>query len=215
MTLTKDQIDEIVKDTDEGKEILRQYMEQNDIIPVDDLVGIKDKLDEAQEDETPYLAINDDKMYVIGDPNKTEHKAFDYTLKFRFPKDIESDGEIVGNYKIVTRHYKNVTIKPKNDLKIVDAIMSIEPFFRKITEDGVGEYTEEEMRSVLSSMSDDVISGMYNVVAAVLDLNPSIAEYMMPYSMLDALGQMINDFPEVFNESDAFFGWSSARKNPN
>lgn len=206
MELTKEQIELIANDTDEGKALLKQYMEENDIIPVDDIVAIKDKLDTAQEDETPYIAINEDKLHVIGDPNKTERKAFEYDLKFRFPKDIESDGEIVGNYKIVTRHYKNVTIKPRNDLRIVEAILAIQPFFRDVQESQVVDYSENDLRKLITNMSDDVISGMYKIVAAMLDLNPAVAEYMMPHSMLEVFSQLIQDFPEVFNESDAFFG---------
>lgn len=227
MELTKEQIEEIVKDTDKGKELLKQYMEEglvqahneelsqeymeeNDLIPVDRLIDIKTKLDKAQEDETPFLAINEDKLHVIGDPNRIQRKKFEYDLKFRFPKDIECDGKIVGNYKIVTRHYKNVTINPQNDLRIVEAIIQIEPFFRDAKEGQVTDYTPEDLRNVVTSMSQEVITGMYNIVAGMLDIKPELTKYMIPFSMIEVFEQLIVDFPEVFNEADAFFGISSA-----
>lgn len=206
MELTKEQIDEITKDTPEGKAILQQYMEENDIIPVERLTEIKDRLDEAQEDDTPYLVVNDDKLHVIGDPNKTERKAFEYTLKFRFPKDIESDGEIVGNHKIVTRTYRNVTIKPRNDLRIVDAIMGIQPFIRKVAGHTVSDFTEEEMKEIVTGMTDDIVLNIFKIVAAVVDIKDELVPYMMPLPALDVFASIVHDFPEVFNETDAFFG---------
>ena len=178
-----------------------------------DLTDIKKKLEEAQNDDTPYTLVTDDEIMVVGDPNKTEVKTHDYTVKFRFPESLldsvphDPDVKIVCGQFITDIEFKDVSVIPRNDLKIVGGIAQFLPFFYEITEDGnLEDRTTEELAQIVINMSDEVMDGIYNIVAAFLDIDNELKDRMLATSVLETLGDLIHDFPQVFNEADGFFG---------
>lgn len=175
------------------------------------LLDISKKLRAVEEEETPFSIINDDQVKVIGDPNLTKQKISDYTVKFRLPISLfdgkPEGAQLVGPYYVIETVYENITITPRNDLKIVDSIMKIMPFFKKLNENGdVEDYTDQELLSVFAYAGDEVMLSIYNLVATFLDIDDTLGEYMKPFSVITTLAQIIENHPEVFNEADAFFG---------
>lgn len=182
---------------------------------------ISDKLEVAKADTTPHIGVQDDELLVIGDANKTEKKVFNYTVRMRFPSSME---ESVGTENVVHRsqsgkfiyvdvEYKDVTINPRNDLKIVRDVAVLYPFFRKQAEDGgLQAMTEDEFVEFAEQLSDEVIDAMYNLVADFLDEDKEVAQKFTWPSVLDLILQFMEDFPEVFNEADFFTGGQSERQ---
>ena len=118
-----------------------------------------------------------------------------------------------GKFIYVDVEYKDVTINPRNDLKIVRDVAVLYPFFRKQAEDGgLQAMTEDEFVEFAEQLSDEVIDAMYNLVADFLDEDKEVAQKFTWPSVLDLILQFMEDFPEVFNEADFFTGGQSERQ---
>ena len=181
-------------------------------IKPEDLLKINESIKKAEEDTTPYPVVVDGKVHVVGDANKTENKKHDYTIKFRFPKSYEQyfDGNVlerIGDYIIVETEFKDVTITPRSDMKILAAISKILPYVKKLDDDGtVREMTDDEIIDMCLHMPDEIEDAMYILTASVLRVDESIRDWMLATSVFGFISDFINDFPEVSNEADAFFG---------
>ena len=187
-------------------------MKQEDFLKAQEkLADINDALKEAEHDDTPFPVATDDGLKVVGDANKTENKSRDYTVTFRFPKELVPKGmnvvKEVGDYKYVEMLFEDVHITPRRDLKLLASVMDILPLFRELEGDGsVKERTTEDLLRIFRKVPQETIDSMYTLVVAFLGVDESIAEYMTPMSVMDRIADLVNDFPEVFNEADVFFG---------
>lgn len=168
-----------------------------------DFNAIKEGVEAAQTDTTPFL-IPGDEPIVVGDANKTQINAHDFEITFRVPKKME-DGTI--KQTIVKKEYHDVYITPRQDSLIVKMLTSLMPYFRKATDDGsVTEYTQEESLKIAQGFDDEVMDILYDTVGAVLKIDKELREYMTPQSVLASAAKVIRQFPEVVNEADTFFG---------
>lgn len=175
------------------------------------------KINDAKDDPTPFLIMHDDGPKVVGDANKTEVKKNDYTIKFRLPAsmvegspELMANAKAVGNEYIVTVDYKDRTITPREDLTIIESIMQLEPFIKVCTEDGaVREMSGRELLTKFTYMANEVHLAMYRIVGTFLKIDDVLGEYMLPVSVITAMTQLIDRHPEVFNEADTFFGFST------
>lgn len=181
-------------------------------ITAEDLKRINDSIKKAEDDTTPYPVVIDNKVHVVGDANKTEVKARDYTMKFRFPKEYAKyfEGQIseeLGNYIIIETEYKDVHISPRSDLKILAAISKIFPYVKKLGDDGnIEEMTDEELITMCLEMPNEIEDAMYILTASILGVDDEMREWMLATSVFNFVSRFIDDFPEVVNEADAFFG---------
>ncbi|MBP1045095.1 hypothetical protein I6N96_02305 [Enterococcus sp. BWM-S5] len=176
-----------------------------------DFLAISDKLKKTNEDETPFAVVKDQEISVIGDANKTEVKQADYSMKFRVPQDFFEEkpegAKEVGPFYVFSVNFEDVSITPRSDLKIVDAIMKITPFFNKLKENGdVEGFEKEELLSIFIGAGDEVHLAIYNLVATFLGIDDQLGEYMLPFSVIENLNKIMDNHPEVFNEADVFFG---------
>ena len=176
-----------------------------------DFLAVNNQLKKTNEDETPFLISKDEELIVVGDANKTEIKKDDYNIKFRMPKsefDVKPEGaKEIGNYYVFSLVFDGITITPRSDLKIVDAIFKILPFFNKLKEDGnIEDLSREELLSIFANAKEEVHLAMYNLVATFLGIDDHLGAHMLPFSVVGALSQLIDNHPEIFNEADVFFG---------
>lgn len=175
---------------------------------------IQKKLQEAQKDDTPFAVVQGDEVAVVGDANKTAIKKHDYTVKVTIPKAYASmliKGEDIqreiGDYVVGEVTFKDVYIKPRNSMKIMAAAADLIPFFNNLEEDGnVTAMDDEELIASHKLFSDEVVDAMYRLVKNVLDLDDAMADSLTPPSVVELVGKFIEDFPELFGETDAFFG---------
>ena len=177
------------------------------------LIDLAKKVKDAGKDDTPYLNIDGDTAIVVGDANKTEVKKNDYIIKFRMPMSMfdekPENGELVGNgaYWIITKTFEEVTITPRKDLILSDAIMKLYPFFNDLKEDGTVEsYSDAELYSIFALAGDAIHLAMYNIVATFLGIDDVLAEYMLPAYVIQCVSDLVENHPEVFNEAGDFFG---------
>jgi len=182
-----------------------------DKISTIELVDINEKLKKTEEDSTPYASIQDQKISVLGDANKTEVKKADYSIRFRIPQHALAEkpaaAKIIGEYYIIDMTYEDISLNPRNDLKIMAAIAEMLPFFNDLKENGeIDSLSGEEMVKRLAYAGDQVIEGIYNLVAAFLNVGEELKFFMTGASVIGALATMIDTHPEVFNEADVFFG---------
>lgn len=178
-----------------------------------DMLDIQASMNEAHKDDTPFAVVADNGVNVIGNANKTEVKSHDYNMRFRFPKsmaqgiDPKDIVQTVGDYVIVNMEFTDVHIKPRNDVDINAAIVQILPYFKNMNEDlSVTDKTQEELIQLVKTVNDDIGLDIYDVVAAILDVDKSLKDYMLFTDVLEVLKRMPQDFPEVFNEAESFFG---------
>lgn len=183
-------------------------------VDLDDMLGVQEKFEEAGHTDVPIAVMQDDKLKVVGDANKTEVKSRDYSVRFRFPKSMatnvsESDiiAEIDG-YVIVRFEFTDVHIVPRRDYEILESIIDIIPFFKKLEDDGItlADLNQRELMKVVHDANEQIGDAMYNVVAAFLDINPEIKRYMILTDVMARVQDFENDFPEVFKNADVFFG---------
>lgn len=183
-------------------------------VTVDNMVKLQDRIEEAHKDETPYPVVTKDGVNVVGDPNKTEINSHDYTIRFRFPKDMPQvqgidPSEIikqVGDYIIVSFEFKDVSIKPRYDLEITAALSRIFPYLYKINFDtkSMERRTQEEMTDLIDGMCQTIGDDLYHVTGAILGVDKSIEEYMMWNDVVEFVTKIPKDYPEVVNETEGF-----------
>ncbi|WP_086350266.1 hypothetical protein [Candidatus Enterococcus clewellii] len=176
-----------------------------------DFLTISNKLKKVSEDDTPFAVVKDQEVSVIGDANKTEVKTGEYNVKFRVPQshfEQKPEGAVeVGKYYVFSVAFADIMITPRSDLRIVDAIMKITPFFNKLKENGdVEEFNKEELLSIFVNAGDEIHLAIYNLVATFLGIDDQMGEYMLPFSVIENLNKIMDKHPEVFNEADVFFG---------
>lgn len=180
-------------------------------IKAKDFLAISNKLKKTNEDDTPFLVTKDQEMIVVGDANKTAVKAGNYKIKFRMLKDefteIPEGATAIGNYYVFSINFDGIMITPRSDLKIVDAIFKILPFFNKLKENGdIEELSREELLTIFAYAGEEIHLAMYNLVATFLGIDDHFGAHMLPFSVVAALSQLIDNHPEIFNEADVFFG---------
>ncbi|EMW5451979.1 TPA: hypothetical protein ITS76_000622 [Enterococcus faecalis] len=194
-------------------------MKQSDLtkmITKNDVIDMKHKMDKTQDTSKPYAVIDNDNIAVVGDANEIQKVEENYVIKFRVPKEffeeIPYGATTVDKYVIFGVEYSNASVTGMNDLKIVDALLNIQPFLKEFyqkDEDGkvtIVEKTDREVLKMLSTSEDEVIYGFYKVVAAFLGVDEELIEYMLPFSVIETFTALTENHPEVFKEADAFFG---------
>lgn len=177
----------------------------------EEFLKIASKLNTAEEDDTPFLVVKDDEIAVVGDANKTERKKRNYVLKFRFPLSDDrfrtDDCKIVGKFYIAEIEFTDVCITPRKDLEIVAAGMKIIPYFKKLREDGsIENRNNDELFEIFANMSTEILDAIYTFVGSVLGISGDLIDKLLPTSALVTLNLLIEDYPEIFNEADVFFG---------
>lgn len=183
-------------------------------VSLDDMLNIQEGMDQAEKDDTPFVAASEEGVKVIGDANKTEVKSRNYAMRFRFPKSEASNidekdiVQEVADEVIVRVEFNDVHIMPRRDLEVVDAILQILPYFKKLDDDGVNieNLKGAELMSFLRNANEQVGDAMYEVAAAVLNIDRNLRDHMVLTDVFKMTRRFIDDFPEVFNEADVFFG---------
>lgn len=185
-------------------------------ITAEDMVDIQQSIKSAVSDDTPFATPTKEGLVVMGDANKTEIKSHDYAVRFRFPKKMAQEHGVseqdiiqtIGDYVIVRFEFGDVHIKPRNDVDVIAAIVKILPYFQTLkgTDFTMEDKTVEELTALVKTVNDDIGIDMYDVVAAVLDIDKSLKDYMILTDVLAIVKQLPHDFPEAFNEADSFFG---------
>lgn len=186
-------------------------MRERYMITFEEFKQMQDNLNEAREDDTPYLAVMDNEMHVVGDVNKTEHKSFCYTVRFAFPNDERYRKEKIiketSNYLLCEREYNNVFIPARRHSAVVNAFVRVESFLMKITDNGEPkEVTEEEAMMLLQMLDDEIVDAVSDAVGKVLGLTPFESQCIIATNAIQVIAQMQSDIPEVVNEADFFFG---------
>lgn len=181
-------------------------------IKPEDMLKLSAQIKKAEEDTTPYAVVADKEIHVVGDANKTENKKRDYAIRFRFPKDYEkmfpdAEKSYIGNYFTITTEYKDVTITPRSDMKILASISRILPYVKKLNDDGtVDDPTDDELIQMCIDMPDEIEDAMYLLTSHVLGVPTTIMDFMLATDVFGFVSSFVDDFPEVFNEADGFFG---------
>lgn len=189
-----------------------------EMITLDQLGELKGAIEEAREDDTPYIGIKDDELHVLGNPNKTEIKPADYVVHFAFPNTEEwraraqSHGDEIGKttedgrYFLARRTYKNVYLTPRRMGAVVATLAQIESFIYKITENGeIKEMNYDEMRELLMVMNGELSDATYEVVATVLRIPYDEMEWMLPLNTIENAVMIAKNNPSAVNEADLFF----------
>lgn len=189
------------------------------MVTIDQLTDIKDAVEKAREDDTPYIGIKDDELHVLGNPNKTEIKPADYVVHFAFPNTdewkarAEANGDEIGKttddgrWFLCKRTYKNVYLTPRRIGAVVSAIAQIEAFIYKVTENGeLKDMSYDEMLSMMNVMNGELSDSTYELVATVLRIPYEEMDFMLPLNTVENAVKIAVNNPSAVNEADLFFG---------
>lgn len=182
---------------------------------VEQFIEMKKKMDEAENDTTPYAVTENDDISVVGDVNKTEIKKHEYVIQFAYPNSdywkerIKREGAKIiretENYIGVEKRFKDVWIPPRVHTAVQTAFAEVYQFFNIATEDGnVRDLTNEEIVEALRILNQTMVESMCHAVATVLRIEPEEEPCMLPTSTMVTILLMIEDFPEVINGMDFF-----------
>lgn len=188
------------------------------MITMEQFNEMKDAMNDAQKDDTPFITTTDSEVHVFGDPNKTAVKDSDYVVRFAFPDtpkwkarirslgDKMSERQVEG-YLCVERTYKDVHLAPRDMGNAITAMALIEQFTTDITEDGeVKSLSYDELKAVLFSMNHEISDAIYELVSAVLRIPPEEAQWILPMNAMENAVKIVMDNPSLVNEADLFFG---------
>ena len=165
---------------------------------------IKEGIDKAPESPVPFPVIHDEKMSVIGDANETQINKHDFKIQFRLPEGV-ADGEKIDGGILKEVDYKDVFITPRQSGKVVSSLCRMLPFFRRIVDKGVADYTQEDIVQMLAEFGDDFVDDMYDLVGKTLKIDDALLDYMLPSSAVQATVKIVTEYPEIVNEAEAFF----------
>lgn len=198
---------------------IEQFERMNQTEQVGELIKAAD---EAQHDNTPYLAIDDDEIHVVGDPNKTEIKKHDYVINFAYPNTPEwkrvlkdSGAEITletEGYLKVKREFKDVYILPRYATHIFEAFAQVQTFITSVSQEGEnGELefklkTEKEVMQMLKELNTEVEQAIYRAVGAFLRLSDVETDCMLLPDVMFNVVKIASDNPDLMNGSNLFFG---------
>lgn len=181
------------------------------MITADDMVEMAGKFDKAQEDSTPFLVTANDKVQIMGNPNKTERKNYNYKIMFGIPRELKDriGGAKVlldNGYELVVEvEFKNVFVPNKYRVDVVSAVTGVLPFLKKVTPDNeIVSFTYDEYAQIIGTLNHEVMEAVYTVVRRILRIDEDIAEYMSPISAIATALKMMDDMPDVLNEADLF-----------
>lgn len=190
-----------------------------EMVSIEQLGELKNAVEKAREDDTPYIGIKDDELHILGDPNKTEITSADYVVHFAFPNTdewrarAEANGDEIGKttddgrYFLSKRTFKNVYLSPRRMGAVVSTLAQIESFLYKITDNGeIKEMNYEEMVSMMSVMNGELSDVTYELVATVLRIPYEEMEWMLPLNTIENAVQIAINNPSAVNEADLFFG---------
>lgn len=190
-----------------------------EMISIDQLDELKNAVEKAREDDTPYIGIKDDELHVLGDPNETEVKPADYVVLFAFPNTeawrarAEMNGDKItktsedGRYFLCEREYRNIYLTPRRMANAVSALAQVESFLYKITDGGeVKDMTTAETLEAMSVMGGELADSTYDLVSTVLRIPYDEKDWMISSNvMLNTVKIVVNN-PSAMNEADLFFG---------
>lgn len=170
---------------------------------------MEESIDNAPESPTPFPVVKNEKLSVIGDANETQVNKHDFTIVFRLPEGV-ADGEKVPGGVLKEVEYKDVFVAPRQSGKVISSLCRMLPFFRKIidTADGGKEgvsFTRDEVVEMLAEFGDEFVDDMYDLVGKFLKIDDALVDYMLPESAMKATLQILNEYPEIINEAEAFF----------
>lgn len=190
-----------------------------EMVSIEQLGELKEAVEKAREDDTPYIGIKDDELHILGDPNKTEVKSADYVVHFAFPNTEEwmakakANGDEIGKttddgrYFLCTRTYKSVYLSPRRMGAVVTTLAEIESFLYKIMDNGeIKEMSYDEMVSLMSVMNGELSDATYELVATVLRIPYEEMEWMLPLNTMENAVKIAINNPSAVNEADLFFG---------
>lgn len=202
-------------------------------ITLDSIKKTYKAVEKARESERPFPRHNEDgTIDVIGDANQTELNKFDVIAHFVFRKDeleyIPDGAKEIGKYVTFNMKFDDVFINPRENLKYVDCMVRMMPFWEAITE--IYDEAEEKIKKLDSSEKDyqqkkdkiyeklmmkvaheyaysekDVQSAIYDLVATLLNLDEFMEDHMSAYSAIECVLSIINNNPELINESELVF----------
>ena len=190
---------------------------------VEQFIEMKKKMDEAENDPTPYAITDDDNnVLVVGDVSKTETKTHDYTIIFYYPnrpafrERLDKEGvEIIKetpNYLIFKRTYEDVWVPPRTYTAVQTSFVEVYRYFNVITENGeLRDLTPDEVVEAMTLLDDEMIERMVHAVATVLRIPREEEECIYSLAIPEVMTQMIVDFPEIINSVDFFTETSSDR----
>lgn len=183
------------------------------MITVDNMVQMAESFDKAQKDDTPFLVTTNDSVQIMGNPTKTEKKTMNYKVLFGIPKELKPR---IGNAKVlydndyelvVEVEFKNVFVPGRYRLDVVGAVTGVLPFLKKVTPEGeITSFTVDEYAEIIRSLNSEVLDALYSVVSKILRIDADLAEFMSPISVMAVAMQMMDDMPDLMNESDLFTG---------
>ena len=182
---------------------------------VEQFIEMKKKMDEAENDTTPYAVTENDEMSVVGDVNNTEIKKHEYVIQFAYPNTAywrqrikHQNMEVLSetpNYIGVRRQFKDIWVPPRVYTAVQTAFAEVYQFFNIATDSGeIRDLTNEEILEALRILSQTMIESMCHAVATVLRIEPEEEECMLPTSTMKTILLMIDDFPEIINGMDFF-----------
>ena len=189
---------------------------------VEEFIAMKEKMDEAENDTTPYITTDEDEgLQVVGDPNKTEVTKYQYEIQFAYPKTDAVRKRLremqncnitkeTDNYIVCTRTFKDVWVPPRIYPQVQTAFAELYQFFNAITDDGgLRDLTDDEIVEVLRMLGQDMIEAMCHAVATIIRIPEQEEQCMISLSVMPVIMRMIDDFPEIINGMDFFTDGSS------
>lgn len=188
---------------------------------VEQFIEMKKKMDEAENDTTPYAITDEDNnVLVVGDVSKTETKTHDYTIIFYYPnrpafrERLDKEGvDIIKetpNYLIFKRTYEDVWVPPRTYTAVQTSFVEVYRYFNVITENSeLRDLTPDEIIEAMKLLDDEMIERMVHAVATVLRIPREEEECIYSLAIPEVMTQMIVDFPEIINSVDFFTETSS------
>ena len=151
-------------------------MEEQKILEPTQLNAMIEKLKVAREDDTPHAVYgNGGEIAVVGDANKTDVKTIDIEVSFRFTEkeieehkiDVPENAKRVGQYVMFDNKFENLTLSPRQDIKMVEALIEVKPLL--LDAEKIMEPYQEKFQEIEEYYGHKFIKGKEGIVTTDAD----------------------------------------------
>lgn len=175
---------------------------------LDDIQNLDKAIEKARDEDKPFAVYSGDEISVVGDANKTEVVKSEYDITFMYPKDeyyerydsVPSNGKETANFVFLKHKFTNVTVNPRNNTLLAEAIIKIVPFFQEY--ERLNGAFEEKLEKIEKEFNAKFINKNTDNVKTTLKDEQKNLEMMKRY---------LSEFEDFTTELIHFYNYSSEK----
>lgn len=173
--------------------------------------GIRQTIEDAPNDTTPYAVNTGDMQYVVGDTSKIDKVAKEYKLHFRLSEEQAvkygvKNPSPLGN--VIALSFKEGLITNIGEYRIKAALVQLLPYFKMDDENGLRTITTEELENLLLNMPVEMMLAVTTAAQGIFNIDDELASCIRIEDAVFAVFDFMSNNKDYINSADFISGLS-------